>query len=247
MGSAFEIDIRANFDNIAQAVNEMQRDNIPFVTAYALTKTAQDVRVAEVDKMREVFDRPTRFALNALQVVPATKQDLRAAVVFKQGFGSIPAERYLGPQVHGGGRAKKSHERALQSAGILGAAEYCVPGKAAPLDAFGNMKGGDFTRILSQLQASRDPMQNMTPRSRRRAIKRAGGQYFVLRGAGRAPDGIYKRVAGGAAEAVLIFVRAPSYTARLPYEQTAFDVVERQLPVHFAEGWARYGNQRRRA
>jgi hypothetical protein len=245
MPNAFEIDIRANFDNFANAVDEVQRSNIPFVTAYALTKAAQDVRSAEVEGMRTAFDRPSRFALNALQVVPATKADLRSAVVFKQGFGSIPAERYLGPQVHGGQRAKKSHERALQAAGILRAAEYCVPGQAAPLDAHGNIKGSEVARILSQLQASRDPMQNMTARSRKRAIKRSGGQYFVLRDARQAPDGIYKRTTGGVAQPVLVFVRAPAYAQRLPFEATAFDVVERRLHVHFAEGWARYGHQRR--
>jgi hypothetical protein len=35
-------------------------------------------------------------------VKPANKRELRAVVAFKDGFGSVPAWRYLGPEVDGG-------------------------------------------------------------------------------------------------------------------------------------------------
>jgi len=244
MAGTFQLDISAAFDNFARQASEIERSNIPFVTAYALTKTAQDVKAAIVDSMGSVFDRPTRFTLNALQVVPATKRDLRSAVAFKQGFGSIPASRYLGPEVEGGGRAKKSHERALERAGILKAGEYAVPTKLAPLDGSGNLKGSVITRMLSDVMANPDEQSNSTAKTRARKRKRGGGYYFAVRRP-NLPAGIYFRLGLRDIRPILLFVRAPSYSKRLPYYDIATDVTSKRLPVHFAEGLQRYGQQRR--
>ena len=245
MVRSFDFDITAGIAQFQAGLTQIQQENLPFVLAHALTKTASDIRPAEIEKMAEVFDRPTRFTLNALQVVPATKQDLRSAVTFKQGFGSIPAQRYLGPEVEGGGRVHKSHERAMISAGIMRQGEYAVPGQGVRLDAHGNVPGATFVRILSQLQASRDPQQNMTTRSRRRAVKRAGGRYLLIRNTPNAPDGIYFRAGAGDIVPVLLFVRPPSYSKRFPFFETAQHVVGRRLGVHFAEAMRRYGNSRK--
>lgn len=244
----FTLSVQASVADFQRRVEERQRRQIPFVTAYALTKTAQDVKRDEVQVMAQVFDRPTRFTLNALYVRPATKQTLLSEVFFKEGFGSIPAWRYLGPQVEGGPRAKKSHERALEAAGILRSDEFVVPGLGVPRDAYGNVPGSVFTRILSQLQASRDPAQNMTQRSSRRAISRAGGKYFVLRGVNGIPPGIYQRSTGnrystfvaGTIVPMLIFVKAPQYAKRFPFFETARNTFQRNFSQHFSEGWQRY-------
>ena len=241
----FKIDITAPVDAFRAQISIIERDNIPFVTAYALTKTAQDIKAAEVDKMANVFDRPTRFTLNALQVVPATKRDLRAAVIFKEGFGSIPAQRYLGPEVEGGGRVHKSHERALIRAGVMRGGEYAVPSRFAPLDGNGNLKGSVISRILAEVQANPDPLSNSTRRTRTGRRKRGGGTYFALRRNGIAP-GIYFRLGLRDLRPIILFVRAPSYTKRLPFYEVATDVAAKRLPVHFAEGWSRFGQQRRR-
>ena len=106
-------------DRDAQRVTRQMRQDSPFAVAYGLTKTAQDIKAAEIDVMKDVFDRPIRFTLNALFEKPATKADLTAVVEFKEGFGSVPAWRYLGPQVAGGSRSTKSGERKLIDAGIM--------------------------------------------------------------------------------------------------------------------------------
>jgi hypothetical protein len=239
----FSIDVRSNVSDVLRAVDELQHNKVPFYTAYALTKTAGDVRQAQYESMRQVFDRPTRFTLNSLYVRPATKQILVAVVEFKEGFNSIPAWRYLGPQIEGGHRKKKSHERALERVGILKAEEYVVPGGGARLDAHGNMRGGDITRILSQLGAAEHHAgysANMTKRSRSRNVRRAGGTYFVIRDHASLPNGIYQRKGSKEISGVMMFVSRPVYDKRLPWAETAKRTVQQRFAMRFREGIRRF-------
>jgi hypothetical protein len=213
---------------------------VPFVNAYALTKTAQDVKADEIATMQRVFDRPTRFTLNALYVKLATKEDQFAVCEFKEGFGSVPAWRYLGPQVAGGKRSHKSFEKRLIAKGLMLPSEYAVPGKGAQLDAFGNVSASALTRMLSDLGAQNDSAQNATARSRKRARGRNRGQYLVLRGQGGAPPGVYLRKGARAIMPFMMFVRSPSYKPRFPFYERAQIITAQNYARRFAEGWERY-------
>jgi hypothetical protein len=256
MSGGITFDVRDNIEDAAREIGMLAKD-VPFMAAYALTKTAQDIHAEERKVMAEVFDRPTRFTLNSLYVKPATKTDLASAVLPKEGFGSIPAWRFLGPQIEGGPRQKKSHERALERAGILNRNEYVVPGAGVKLDSHGNVPGPTIVRILSQLGAaerSAGYKANMTNRSRKRSVRRAGGQYFVMRKPG-APPGIYQRanqgapVAGGVGPTrhqiipVLLFVSAPTYAPRFPFHEIAQRVFAENFDRHFRIALLRYGNR----
>jgi hypothetical protein len=255
----FSISVKHDLDAFLRRLTDVEKQEVPFVTAYALTKTAQDIKDEEVKVMARVFDRPTRFTLNALFVKPATKQHLKSHVLFKEGFGSIPAWHYLGPQVEGGSRVKKSHERALERAGILKSSEFVVPGQGFPLDAQGNMPGGMLTRILSDVGANSDPLQNTTARSRKRNRRKNRGRYVVLRPGGQSglagsnrnvAPGIYHRVGGNALKPVLMFVSPPQYRKRFPFYETAKAVFQQRFAMRFREGWQRYvvnSNQRKAA
>jgi hypothetical protein len=235
----FTISVRGDLDAFLRRIDDIEQQQVPFVTAYALTKTAQDIKAAEVDEMQRVLDRPTRFALDALFVRPATKTNLHAQVLFKDGFGSIPASHFLGPQVEGGQRVQKSHERALQRAGVLKSDEFVVPGQGVALDGNGNMPGGVITRVLSDIGANPDPLSNSTARSRRRAGK-SRARYFVSRGRPGVRDGVYERKAGRGISPVMIFVRQPSYRKRLPFYEVATRVFQQNFAAHFHDGWQTY-------
>ncbi|GGC68466.1 hypothetical protein [Chelatococcus reniformis] len=236
------IDIKFDFrefDRKAAALGKTE-SNMRFVTSYALNNALKDTREEEVKVMRSVFDRPTRFTLNALAVRPSTKADpFRGELYFKEGFGSIPAWKYLGPQVEGGPRRHKRFERLLQRAGIMNADEFVVPSKRLQLDAYGNIPGSLLTRILSALSAQSDRMQNTTAKSRKRKPKR-NMDYVVFRGhnAG-APDGVYLRKPNFAVP-VLLFVRSPSYRKRFPYYETARRALPPAFARHFAVGFQRF-------
>jgi hypothetical protein len=234
----------------AQRVIRRMRQDHPFAVAYGLTKTAQDIKVAEIDVMKNVFDRPTRFTLNALFVKPATKTDLTAVVEFKEGFGSVPAWRYLGPQVAGGSRSTKSGERRLIEAGIMKSSEVIVPGQGIKRDAYGNVPGSIMNRILSDLGARADKAQNTTAKSRKRNAGRNRGRYLVLRPGGvqgwprsdrDVHPGIYHQPAGGRGIIpVLMFVAHPRYQKRFPFYEVAQRVADARLMHHLAEGWQRF-------
>jgi hypothetical protein len=249
MAAAFGVHYRVETADVQRALRNLADKDAPFVTAYALTSTAKDIKAAEVDTMASVFDRPTRFTLNSLYVKPATKTDLVAEVYFKDGFGSVPAWRYLGPQVEGGPRVHKSHERALIRSGIMRADEFAVPGQGVTLDSFGNISGGTITRILSQLGAAEQTSgykANQTKKSRARAKKKGVGRYFLLRpGAGGRADrnvapGIYYRAGLREMVPVIMFVKPPRYQKRFPFYERAEAVFNQKLVANARVGFERF-------
>lgn len=239
MASGRGYHIKVDSADVRRALDNIPEWAVPYAAASGITWTAKNIRDAEVATMRSVFDRPTRFTLNALQVVPATTKNLNGRVDFKQGFGSVPADRYLNPEVHGGGRRKKSFEKAIERAGHLEAHEFVVPGKSAKLDQSGNMRGGDLSRLLGLLQASPDPMQNATgSRRSSKVAARKSGKVFVSRGRGL-PDGIYRRRGvGKALEQLIRFVGTPQYQPRFPFYDVAQTVAGLQITSNIRAAWA---------
>jgi hypothetical protein len=100
------------------AVNYLRRaeKQSRFATAAALTKTAWQVKDAEVDALVKYLDRPTPFTKRAFRVQRATKQRMMAMV-----YAAPIQDEYLSTQVFGG--QTKGH----------------VPGKRQKLNAYGNL------------------------------------------------------------------------------------------------------------
>jgi len=232
------ISVAVDLAPIKAQIKDIYQRQVPFIASLALNATMKDVVAAEQAEMRADFDRPTPWTLNSMQVEPSNKDQgdlLTAAVGFKD-FGGTPAWKYLNPEIQGGPRRRKSHELRLLERGIMRADEFAVPGAGVTLDQYGNMPGALITRILSALSASPDAYQNITRRSKRGAIARSGGVYFVRREAG-APPGIYQRLAGRRIIPVILFVRTPHYAPRLPAYERAKQVVRDRFAPHFWESW----------
>ncbi len=228
-------DVRSNVLDVAKAFDNIGKAQLPFATAVALTKTALDVRAAERDEMRAVFDRPTPFSLNAFEVTPATKESQVAEVSQKFATGTSKPRHWFDPNVQGGPRLAKGFEALLRSAGILPSGAFAVPGKDAKLDAYGNMGRGQIVQILSDLKASRDAVYNATERSRRRTKR---PRYFVLRQGSMRKSFIVRREPDGL-KVVLVVVRQPTYEPRFDFFGVAARVVAERFPVHFDQAFAR--------
>jgi hypothetical protein len=208
-------------DTSAQFVEAMAKrsTNITFASAVALTRTAQKVKTAQTDLMAQKLDRPTRFTLNSLMLKPATKTKLEAIVQTKEGFGSVPAGRFLLPLVEGGQRRMKASEKRLDS--------YWTPARGIPLDASGNVRGSTINKILSQLKLRNDTAQNAS-KSKRSKAKRASESYFIS-------DGIvFQRKGKTSPSPYLILVKkVPTYRKMLPWYETATEVIDQTLPAEF--------------
>lgn len=220
-----QIDIRSNVREISRWLDNAQKSQIPFATVYAMTLTAKDVAWEEVGVMQRVFDRPTPYTLNALQVKPAKKQTMVASVEFREGFRGTPAKRFLNPNVYGGPRSQKSHEK--QIAPLLKGYSYLVPAKGVSLNQYGNVPGATLRRVLSQLRVSTNADANASGSNRSKRNRRAQA-FFVSRNG----DMVMERK-GKTIRPFLVGVRSPSYSKRFPFHETANAMVKDRFAVNF--------------
>jgi hypothetical protein len=119
-----------------------------------------------------------------MRVEKATKEALTAVVRFTERGEGVPAAEYLRHNITGGRRVLKRSEIMLRAAGILPEGMLTIPGKAAKLDAYGNMSRGQIVSILSYFRTfGRTPLNstrmNMTRVSRAR-MERRRRDYFVV-------------------------------------------------------------------
>lgn len=115
-GVTMQIDIRVNANDFAKQVGVLFKDQIPFATSYAINKTAQQAQIELSREMVRVFDNPTRYTLNGTFIVPSTVKRLYATIKMKDEGGkrSVPADKFITPNVQGGPRRLKGFERALE-------------------------------------------------------------------------------------------------------------------------------------
>ena len=192
--------IRAEYDSrdVRVLLNALAPRQWAFTTAVALTRTGKAVKDAERSAMPSAFDRPTPFTLNSLYLQRATPANQQARVWFKD-FApkGTPAGKYLMPEVHGGTRSDKRFERSLQRAGYLSRGKQLAPASGAVRDAYGNVRRGIYTQILSQLHASADATQYQSGRSRRARARTSGGVQYFYGNPGGKGRGIWMRTTGG--------------------------------------------------
>jgi len=82
------LSVHSDTKQLTAYLNRVQRKQIPFAAAKALTQTAFDVRLALQKALPRHLDRPTKGIINSVQVVKATKYNVTARVGFAGlGFG----------------------------------------------------------------------------------------------------------------------------------------------------------------
>lgn len=190
--------------------------------------------------MKDVFDRPTPYTLSSVFIKPSTKSSLTAVVGLKdQATKAIPASKFLQAQITGGPRRLKRYEVSLRAAGVLPPDYFTVPGKAAALDAYGNMATSQIIQILSYFRAFPEAgyRANSTEKTRARLArgtrKKMGVSYFVgSPGGGKLPLGIWMRVHSGFGQAlrpILIFVQYAQYQPIFDFKYVAENVIKKEF------------------
>lgn len=208
------------------------QSKLPKAVADGINRTAVSVMKAEPEEMQRVFDRPTKFTLNALQMEYATKSTLTAEVRVKDSP-RLGERHYLEPQVYGGSRDFKRSEILLRAAGVLPQGYYIAPAREYDwLDAHGNLPKGLMTQILSSVKAFGERGFLMNRSGSRRSAKK--NRYIVLRKAGR-PYGIAEVRGPGNIKPVLMFIRKPDYKARYDFNAVALAVARDKLSGNINE------------
>jgi hypothetical protein len=248
-----------------QTLDRLEREQLPFAAALALTRAAQAVAPSTSAEMRQVFDRPTPATLNSQFVQPATKERMEARVWIKDGRSAGPGGRAVGregswgkgraaikwltPEVFGGPRDEKGVESLLRRRGLLTHGQYVMPGDKLPLDQYGNISRGTLNQILSgaRLFTQEGYSANATNSKRSRA-KGHGKRYFVMHDSNRKPFAIAERTGSGRAglRIVLAFTGRPTYRKALDWFAIAERSAEEALPIEFEKAMAQALATRRR-
>lgn len=249
-----------------QTLDRLEREQLPFAAALALTRTAQEVEKGLVTEMTNVFDRPTRATLNSLFIQPATKQRMEARVWIKDGRSTTAsgnlvgregswgkgraASTWLTPQVFGGARSEKGFEKMLERVGALDGGRFVVPGKDQPLDQFGNIGRGRLNKILSGARLFAEEGYDANATDSKRSTAKGNTRYFLIK-KGRRPIGIAERMGRGKGSRnkirmALVFVRQPTYSPRFDFFGVAQRIAEDQLPIQFELALAQAVATRRR-
>lgn len=206
---------------IAADVRSVPVRMVPYAAATALTRCAQYAQRTELPaEMRRVFSSPVAYTLNSLRIEPATKDTLSARVMVKEtGTASgVAQEKFLQPEVEGGVRGHKRMENAMRYLGVMGAAQYAMPGAGLSLDSNGNVKGAEVKTILTALKAIRAVSNGGMGRRHQPKGRKLANDLFVGKpNGGNRPDGIWRRE-GQRIRALFIFTTdAPDYSRRLDF------------------------------
>lgn len=241
------IQIRTNAAALLASLSDVQKRQLPFITAVALTRSGQDVKTAEESAIRTIFSNPTRWTQNSLFLRPATKTNLTASVGFKDyasGSARSPAN-YLQHSIEGTKRGHKAFERSLIRAGVMLQNQYAIPTKRAPLDSYGNVTGAFITRMLSQLSAMNDPLANFNPNSKRSARK--GLRFFALtHPTNGMPAGIYERQTAKFSVLIFVYGKQPQYRAIWNFHEIAHRKFAERFPFHFSNEAAKAASSHNR-
>jgi len=210
---------------LVSRLREVERKQMPYATMLALNATGEAVLEENKTLMRKVFDRPTRWTLNAFFLRRATKRKPEATVERKD---APRGRHYLEVEERGGTRPKTGIERL-----IIGNVAYedhieaVVPARGARLNAHGNLPAGQIQRALSNIGAQQDRAQTGTDGSRKRSARAA--RYFVPK-PGQLSPGVWKRQGKRLTKFLSFTDRLPRYGARFDMEGHGRIVAAREMP-----------------
>jgi hypothetical protein len=240
-----KLGVKHNLLKIAADLEKNYSKQVKFATAKTLTDVAGKVRVKVAEEMSRKFDKPKPETLKSLVIKPASKNaDNPQAEVFVKDrpFAKNPLSlaEILEHQFSGGTRRRKRIEKLFERKGLISSNDFLVPGEGAKLDQYGNMSLGEVSKILANLGANLDAIQNSTRRSRVKARddkKRSAAGYFWSNGQ-RLPKGVWLRYRfgyGNAVKPIMIVINAPKYSKRIDMAKIASEVISKDLDRLLAE------------
>lgn len=213
---------------------------IRYAAANALNDVGFDAKARLAQHAKRVFNNPKPLTVNAgLVYRKATPKNLDLLFGLKDKTEvpkGNPPDMYLYNQIYGGNRTHKKVEMALIYARKMPPNTFFIPINKGVMDQYGQMKGGEVTRMLSQLSAFQES-------GFRANIKNPNNsRYFTVqhRGdRGMLPPGVFRymthdRSSDGMVELIGLFVsRRPFYRKRYYYFETVEKALRMTFPITF--------------
>ncbi len=217
---SISISVHSTLGDLTGWAQRLQRDQMPFATALALTLTAKDAEGELTRAMPQYLDKPTPFSMKAWTTSRATKGSLVARV-----FAKDAQAKYLRWQIDGGERAPTRKALKLPT--------------AIALDQFGNIPKRDLAKLI---QLAKQGKRLTRVRGARLGISTAIDLFYGAPDDGR-PAGIYKRVQQGSVHHLIPLVvfprKAAHYKPRLPMASIVGRAVRGRFAANFATAWSR--------
>lgn len=207
---------------------------LAYTNALAMTRTGQKAKEIAKQQITKKFSNPVGRTKNAVYLQRATvgRQFALVGIVDRVSKGNAPAD-YLGPSITGRSRGHTRFEGALRAAGILGPNEYAMPSRYAKKNRYGNITAGVYTRVLSQLRATRgDYSQHRTGSARSKRSRRASAYFYVRDGKAR---GIWDRRARSVKPLFIFTSSRPDYKKVFPFSKIVLNIFQRQYAAEFAK------------
>lgn len=222
-----ELSVSTNVKDLTRWLSDVQKKQIPFATAKALTDTA---KLVEADLKREMlaeFDNPSPFTRNSTFKTSATTAKQEAVIGIKDKGMRVTPATLLKEHFSGGRRGGKPMERALMAMGALPSGWRAVPGEGLRLDAYGNPRRNQVREILGSLKSKTNVYQG---RGKKMALV---GYFLVPIGSeSRLTPGIYWR-SGRSIKPMFIFVKQAAYRKVIDLPGIATKVVARSFDQQF--------------
>ena len=208
------LSVKDNADQLIAALEAKGR-RMSDVLKYAINDTVDDMVKGQRIEMRRVFDNPRPFTLNALY-----------GKYVKKGSGILK----------GGPRGRKRSERVLQGLGIIDAGTFTVQGRNYERDQYGDIPGGQYTRMLAELGASGIGLQGA--KSQRNPRTKGNKKFGLMYRKDGRPFAIAE-YRGGQPVIMLVFTSTPNYQPRYDFYGLASKQVHYSLPKHFNRVFSR--------
>lgn len=214
------ISIKVDISGLERMAQMLHSEQVPFATAVALTRTAQDAANELNTVVPRYIDRPTPFTQKSFTQSRATKRDLRAVVFVKD----IQA-KYLRYQILGGNRAPDKIANKLPS--------------TINLNEFGNIPRGEIAKLIALAKAGK---RLTKARGKRLGISNKLDLFYGDPAGTGMPPGIFKRVVNGDRNILIplvVFLKKPAhYKPIFPMREIVQRVVQQKFAINFKIAFA---------
>jgi len=222
-----------NIPQVQRELGWIARDQVPFATAVAMTRSGKAIERTLRESLASVFDKPTPYITRGTFSTSAKKDKLTITIGMRDQStrGASPA-LYVREHFTGRARGLKPFERALEANGLLPSGWRAMPGEGMKLDRFGNP---DRNMVREVIGAARSGLSVYSKRKNPMAVG-----YFVVppdspaRNTRHLVAGLYRRLGRDGVIPVFVYVKQANYQQVLDLPKLAIDKFNQVFPTEFA-------------